>query len=128
MSKSLSVDLRSRVVAAIDGGLSRHAAAEQFEVGVSSAIRWHTLHRTTGTIVPKPQGGDRRSHKTEAHGEQILSLYQAQPDVTLAELRSKLAEQGIQVSMGALWRFFDRHRISFKKSRRTQANKNAPML
>jgi transposase len=124
MGKSLSVDLRSRVVAAIDGGLSRHAAADQFEVGVSSAIRWHTQHRTTGMIAPKPQGGDRRSHQTEAHGDQILSLYKAKPDITLEELRSKLGEQNIQVSMGALWRLFDRHRISFKKSRRMRANKN----
>jgi len=41
MAKALSQDLRDRVVAAIDDGLSRRGAAARFGVSVSSAIRWH---------------------------------------------------------------------------------------
>ncbi len=40
MAKPLSEDLRSRVVAAVDGGMSRRAAAERFGVAASTAIRW----------------------------------------------------------------------------------------
>ncbi len=40
MATSLSVDLRRRVVAAVEGGMSRREAAAHFRVGVSSAIRW----------------------------------------------------------------------------------------
>ncbi|MFK4875156.1 helix-turn-helix domain-containing protein [Novosphingobium sp. ZW T3_23] len=40
MTKSISEDLRSRVVAAVDNGLSRRAAAERFGVGTASAVRW----------------------------------------------------------------------------------------
>ena len=40
MAKALSVDLRDRVVAAVEGGLSRRKAAERFGVSISSAIRW----------------------------------------------------------------------------------------
>jgi hypothetical protein len=43
MPKSLSFDLRSRVLAAIDGGLSCRQAAAQFGVSASSAIRWQAL-------------------------------------------------------------------------------------
>ena len=39
MTKSISEDLRSRVIAAVDGGLSRRAAAERFGVAAASAIR-----------------------------------------------------------------------------------------
>jgi len=39
MSKALSVDLRDRVIAAIEGGLSCRQAAARFGVSASSAIR-----------------------------------------------------------------------------------------
>ena len=85
MTKSLSVDLRERVVAVIDGGLSRRQAAARFGVSVSSAIRWHALARRTGTAMPRQQGGDRRSGRTEAHADVILAAVAKQPDITLAE-------------------------------------------
>ena len=85
MTKSLSVDLRERVVAVIDGGLSRRQAAARFGVSVSSAIRWHALARRTGTAMPRQQGGDRRSGRIEAHADVILAAVAKQPDITLAE-------------------------------------------
>ena len=39
MSKPYSLDLRERVVAAVEGGLSRRQAAALFDVGVSTVIR-----------------------------------------------------------------------------------------
>ena len=36
MVKVLSLDLRERVVAAIDGGMSRRQAAERFGVGIAT--------------------------------------------------------------------------------------------
>jgi transposase len=43
MGKPLSEDLRSHLVAAVAGGMSRHAAAERFGVAAASAVRW-VLH------------------------------------------------------------------------------------
>lgn len=40
MAKPLSEDLRSRLIAAVNGGLSRRAAAKRFGVGAATAIRW----------------------------------------------------------------------------------------
>ena len=40
MAKTLSEDLRVRVIAAVEDGLSRHAAAARFGIGVASAVRW----------------------------------------------------------------------------------------
>jgi transposase len=115
MPKSLSFDLRSRVLAAIDVGLSRRQAAERFGVSASSAIRWDALRRAGGDVRPKPQGGDRLSRRTEAHADLIHAALAEVPDITLPELKLRLARHGAQVSVAALWRFCDRHKITRKK-------------
>ena len=116
MAKSMSVDLRERVIAVIDGGLSRRQAAARFGVSVSSAIRWHTLARRSGDATPKRQGGDRRSGRIEAHAGVILDAVAKQSDITLAELRHLLAGRGVSVGIATLWRFFARRKITLKKS------------
>ena len=126
MSKALSVDLRARVVAAIEDGMSCRQAAIRFGVSAASAIRWRSLARTRGDIRPGRQGGDHRSWRIEGHAELILSLLDKKRDITLAELRAALAEREIAVSMSSLWRFFQRRRITFKKSLRTQTNRAVP--
>src|SRR5271154_4752310 len=72
MARALSVDLRRRVVGAIEGGLSYRAAAERFGVSPSSAIRWRAQEQREGDVTPKRQGGDRHSHGIEAHAELCL--------------------------------------------------------
>ena len=116
MPKSLSFDLRSRVLAAIDQGLSRRKAAERFGVSAASAIRWHAARAAGGDARPKPQGGDRLSHRTEAHAELIHAALAEVPDITLPELKHQLARHGAHVSVAALWRFCRRHNISRKKT------------
>jgi transposase len=115
MPKSLSFDLRSRVLAAIDEGLSCRKAATRFGVSASSAIRWHALRRVGGDARPKPQGGDRLSHRTEAHASLIHATLGEVPDITLPELKACLARRGALVSVTALWRFCRRHGITRKK-------------
>ena len=126
MSKALSVDLRDRVIAAIEGGMSCRQAAARFGVSASSAIRWRSRVRTQGDVRPGPLGGDRRSGHVERHAELILGLVEARDDITLAELREALARQGVGTSVSSLWRFFGRRRITLKKSRRTQTSRAAP--
>lgn len=63
MARALSVDLRQRVVAAIDGGMSCRQAAERFGVSAASAIRWRGRLKEVGDVVPKRQGGDRKSKR-----------------------------------------------------------------
>ena len=88
MSKALSLDLRTRVLAAIAGGLSCRQAAQRFGVSASSAIRWRGLERRQGDARPKALGGDRRSGRIEARAGLILGLVEATPDITLEELRT----------------------------------------
>jgi transposase len=112
MPKALSFDLRSRVLAAIDAGLWCRQAATRFGVSASSAIRWQGMRRAGGDARPKPQGGDRLSRRTEAHAELIHAALAEVPDITLPELKARLAEKAAQVSVSALWRFCRRHQIA----------------
>jgi transposase len=114
MARTLSQDLRNRVVAAIDGGLSCRAAAARFGVGASSAIRWRQLALRHGNAAPKPRGGDRLSGRIEAHGGFLLGLVAEQGDMTLMEIQSRLAQRGGAVGIGTLCRFFDRHAVTRK--------------
>src|SRR3954469_10414092 len=116
MPKALSFDRRSRVLAAIDAGLSCRQAAARFGGSASRAIRWQGMRRAGGDARPKPQGGDRLSHRTEAHAELIHAALDEVPDITLPELKARLAEKGAFVSVSALWRFCRRHQITRKKN------------
>ena len=82
MSKPLSVDLRERVVAAVDSGMSRRKAAERFGVSISSAIRWTAQRRRTGDVRPRRIGGDKRSGRIEAYAPVILAAVEERPDIT----------------------------------------------
>lgn len=90
MGKGLSEVLRSRVIAAVEGGVSRRAAAARFGVSASSAIRWVREWRQTGRKAPRQQGGDRLSHRIEAHADLLLAEIASAPDRTLEELRALL--------------------------------------
>ena len=117
MGKPLSTDLRSRLVTAVAGGLSRRAAAERFGVSAASAVRWVRAVSTTGTVEAKPQGGDTRSRRVEAFGTVILGAIAAQKDISLVELAELLrAEHGASFAASTVWRFLDRHGMTFKKN------------
>ena len=60
MGRPYSDDLRERVVrAVVKGGLSRHQAATQFGVGISTAINWVRRFLETGSVKPDQIGGYR---------------------------------------------------------------------
>ena len=65
MGHPLSLDLRERVVAVVDEGLSRRQAAARFSVSPTSVVRW-CQRKASGKLAPARQGGDRRSHRVEA--------------------------------------------------------------
>lgn len=126
MAHSLSMDLRSRLLAAVDDGMSCRGAAARFGVAPSTAIRWQAQRRETGGFAPKPQGGDMRSRRVEERGDDILALWAARKDITLEELRAGLAEIGLTVSVAGLHRFFVRRGMTRKKRLLMQSSKTGP--
>lgn len=84
MARTLSQDLRDRVVAVIDGGMSCREAAAHFGISISSPIRLRRIAFQHGKAVAKPCGGDRHSSRIEAHGDFIKELLAEQGDIALA--------------------------------------------
>ena len=126
MTAPLSNDLRLRVVRAIEGGLSRRAAAAKFDVSIASAVRWYQRYKRTGSVAPDAVGGDRHSHRVEAHAAKVLGWIEDQRDLTLVEIADRLAEEGHVFAPSTIWRLLDRHRMTFKKRPRMPANRTAP--
>jgi transposase len=53
-------------------------------------------------------------------------LHRLEPDLTLSEICARLERaRGEKVSPSMIWRFFDRHDITYKKSQRTRASRTA---
>jgi transposase len=127
MGQPLSMDLRTRLLAAVDAGMSCRSAAARFGVAPSTAIRWHAQRQVTGNFAPKPQGGDTRSRRIEENGEKILALWEARKDITLDELRVELAGLGLVVANSTLHRFFARHGITRKKRPGMRSSRTGPM-
>ncbi len=118
MARTLSKDLRGRVIAAVEGGASRRAAAERFGIGVATAIRWVRMFRVTGMVSAQPKGGGLRSHRIEVFRDVVLGAIEAQKDITLAELAILLQrEHGASFAISTVHRHLVRHRITLKKSR-----------
>src|SRR5271157_2828851 len=106
-------ELRVRVIRFVEGGASRREAADQFDVSVSSAIRWVQRFHDDGTCEPMPRGGS--TSPLEKYSERILALIREQSDLTLDEMVLALRKRRISASRSALSRFFARHGITVKK-------------
>ena len=116
MGKPYSLDLRKRVVAAIERGLSRNQAAKQFGIGISTAIGWARRLRETGSVEPGKMGG----HKPKAiSGDHRVWLLQRirDRDFTLRGLVAELAARGLKVDYRSVWEFVHAEKLSFKKKR-----------
>lgn len=124
MPAAYSLDLRERVIDAVEAGVSRRRAATVFRVSVSTVIRWAKRVAETGGYAPLPSGGDHKSKAIEAHKDWLLSIVTAEPDLTLEEIQARLnAAHQLPKSQSCLWRFFARHDVTFKKKRRTPPNR-----
>lgn len=127
--QSYSADLRSRVLAAVDGGLPARAVAARFRVSVSYIYKALGRRAATGEVEARPQ----RNHqalKLATHHEAIAAEVASRPDVTLNELRAwLLARHDVVASLGLMHRTLARLGLTLKKSRsapRSRIGPNSP--
>ena len=122
MGRPYSEDLRRRIVAAVEGGASCSAAARQFAVSVSCAIKLLQRWERTGSAAPAAMGG-KKPFALAAHVDRVIALLAAQPDATLDELHAQLSGEGIRASRSAIGRFLQALRWTRKKRRFTPASR-----
>src|ERR1700686_3275718 len=125
--QAYSQDLRERVLRALARGDGPTEIARRFEVSRVWVYQVRDRERETGVRSSFQIGGHRRSRLAER--EQVLRGWiSAQPDLSLAELRQRLAQQGISIKIGALWHQLNKWNLTFKKNlarRRARARRRA---
>ena len=114
MPKPYSSDLRARVIEAVEAGASRREAAESFQVSPSTAIKWLKRWEKTGSKEAKPTGGS--TSPLDEQADLVLEFIEHQSDLTLTEMAKALGRRRIATSRSSLWRFLERHGITFKKN------------
>ena len=119
MAKPLDTDLRARVVAAVEAGMSCRPAAARFDISESAAIKLMQRYRATGSIAPGQMGGH-KPRKLAAWRDWLLERIGEKPDITTRELADELAERGMVVSHVSVWNLLQREDQSHKKKRAGQ--------
>ena len=117
MPAPISMDLRLRIVRAVERGSSIRGAARRFAVSPSAAIKLMQRVRGTGSAAPDRYGGHRRP-LLEPHEADLKRLIETTPDITLAELRAELQRRiGITAGLSTLHNALRRLGLRHKKSR-----------
>ncbi len=113
--KAISMDLRERVAKAKGTG-SSYEVAERFAVHDSWVRRIWLRFAATGSVAPRPRGGN-RARKVDSAGEGLIRDWIAeQSDMTIVEIMARyLAERAIAVSEPAMRRTLNRMGLSRKK-------------
>src|SRR5258708_8323373 len=95
MARPYSLDLRERVVAAVEkGGMSRRRAAAQFGVGISTVINWVRRLRETGSVAPGKIGGHKPKAIAGEHRAWVLQPAKARA-FTFRGLLAELPTRGL---------------------------------
>jgi transposase len=127
MGRPYSQDLRDRVLAAMDEDGEAYELAPLFRVSVSYIYKVLGRRRATGETTARPSGRGPKPKLLE-HDEALRERVAAVPDSTLAELQAwLLAERGVKVSIGCLWKRLRHLGLARKKSRRAPPNRIGPM-
>ena len=114
MARPYSQDLRERVVASVAAGRTCRSTAALFGVSVASVVKWSQRWRATGSAAAGQMGGWKQLMLLPER-EWLLTRIAEKPDLTLRGVVAELADRGTPASYGAVWRFFKRQGISFKK-------------
>ena len=119
--EAYSLDLRERVVRAVDEGASRVEAARRFSVSNALVGKLLRQRRATGSLARRPHGGGTPPALGEAGLAALRALAAADPDATPAELRERLArDAGVRVGVNGVCRALKKLGLPLKERRCTR--------
>jgi transposase len=122
--KPYSLDLRQRVLAAVDEGkLPRPQIARLFCVSASWIRRLVQRRRQTGSIEPLAHRGGPKPKLTAEHLDRLRELVREKPDATLQEYRGRL---GAPASVMTICRALRALRLPLKKNPSGPPSRTAP--
>jgi len=120
--KTLSLDLRERVVAAYDvESGTRQDVADRFRVSLGMVKKLLQQRKRTGDLRPRHRFSGRKPLIVDAHRRQMRQFLGKQPDMTLSELRQAV---GLNCSLPAIHYALAGMNLTYKKRRSGPANKS----
>ena len=106
MGKTLSLDLRERVLGFIVEGHSCREAARRFRISAASAVRIRQRRQRTGSVAPAMRGRPKGSGRLEALADFLKASVDRRPDMTMPELAEVLwREHDMRAAPAELSRF-----------------------
>ena len=119
--KTISLDLRERILAAYDAGEgTREAVAHRFRVSLGMVKKLLQQRRRIGEVRPQHHRSGRKPRIVERHHHRLQSLLDQRPDLTLKELR---AATGLNCTLPAIHYVLVRLGLTYKKRHSVPANK-----
>ena len=117
-----SLDLRQRILADCDKGLTTRAVATKYSVSESWVRRLKQRRRQSGEVAPRvPDPGPQPSWL--AYADRLRAAIAQAPDATLEELRDRL---GLAVALSTLWRAVAALGLSVKKKSSGRRSRTGP--
>lgn len=111
--RSYSLDLRERVVAAVEAkeGTWKEIAA-RFRVSVAWITKIRRQQKDLGTLEPQTYRCGRKPILTDDHRKQLAEIVRKTPDVTLKQLREQL---GVKCCLQVIWDALNKLGFTYKK-------------
>ncbi len=112
------LDLRKKVFSAWQAGEgSQRELAKRFNVSLSFIRDLSRRYKETGTIAPKPQGGDRRSKLQEKEQKIVKEIVESKNELYLREIQNIIQNQtGIVISVSSLCRTLQKRQLRRQKN------------
>ena len=119
--KTLSVDLRERILASYDAREgTREETADRYRVSLGMVKKLLQQRRKTGDIRPRHHYSGRKPKILDAHRRRMRDLLSLQPDMTLAELRQATA---LSCSLPAIHYALAAMNLTYKKRHSTPVSR-----
>ena len=123
MPKTISVDLRERILASYDNDEgTRPEIAHRYRVSLGLVKKLLQQRRHTGDIAPRHRFSGRKPKIQREHHRQMRALLGKKPDMTLEELRDAIS---LDCTLPAIHYVLEKMGLTLKKRRSVPASKTA---
>lgn len=124
--RAYSPDLRTKIMAAVDGGMSKSEAARTFRVGRATIKRYAVLRRERGTLDPTPHPG--RPPLIRPEQQEMLRAHVTDHPAAYLDEHCTLFEAmtGVSVSTSTMSRWIRKAGFTRKKGRWVPLNGMTP--
>jgi len=124
MRKTISLDLRERILAAYDQKEgTREEVAHRFRVSLGLVKKLLQQRRRTGDLRPRHHHSGRKPMLVQSHQQKLREWLARKPDLTLEELRRALA---VRCTLQAIHYVLERMGLTYKKRHSGRVNKTGP--